>query len=141
MENLHHRIAELEEAAEHAEREGHHDEAAELHKQARKVAMEIEGIAHQQKAHDIESKVERLHIMAAEAKEAGHHEEAEAMLREAKEMEHHLRGAAMPEKEVAYRKNLEHQVERMRDEISRLREDVEELKRISSASHQRADRI
>ena len=34
VENLHLRIAELKEAAEHAEREDHHEESAELHKQA-----------------------------------------------------------------------------------------------------------
>lgn len=141
VENMHAKIAELKEAAERAEREGHHDKAAEFHKQAHKLAMEIEETAHQQEVHDIKSKIERLHVMAVQAKEAGHHDKAEAILREAKELEHHLKNVAGPQKKAPHKKDFEHQLEKLQDEINHLRRDVEELKRTSSASHQRADRI
>ena len=101
--------------------------------------MEIEETAHRQEVHDIKSKIERLHVMAAQAKEAGYHDKAEAILREAKELEHHLRNIAEPQRQAPHKKDLEHQLEKLREEIGHLRREVEELKRISSASDQRAD--
>ncbi len=92
--------------------------------------MEIEEIAHRERAHDIEKEIEHLHSRAREAEEAGKHEEAEAIFREAEKLEHHLMEITRPEEKRENKEGLEHEIEILRDEVHQLREHIEKLEEI-----------
>jgi len=135
MEKIHAELAELKEAIEHAKREGQHDKADELRKKAERMTDEIKAhvkeaakTALREKGHAIKNEIEHLHAMAAKAKEAGDHEKAEAILGKAKNLQRQLLDVAEREKEKAHKKDLGHLVEKLRDEVNRLREEVEKLK-------------
>jgi hypothetical protein len=59
----------------------------------------------------------------------GFHNKAEATFDEAKELEHHHE-IAIEEKDKTHEKELEHQVEMLRDEVGSLREDIEKLSKV-----------
>jgi len=128
MGEMHAQLAELKEAAEQAKREGQHDKAAQLREKAEQLAGKITETAHRGKDQDIKKEIEHLHALARKEKEAGHPEKAEAILQEAKNLERHFRDAAEGEKEMAHKKDLEYLVEKLRDEVNRLREEVERHK-------------
>ena len=156
MEKMHARLAELKEAAKHAERQGRHDEAAELHDKARKIAEEIDAHARGarkrqfQEAEEIErarkrelehremaehtdkmhARLAELHEAAEHAKRQGRHDKAEALLREAEELEHHLRAADDRQRQRPPENQLAHELEKLRDEVHGLRREMEELREV-----------
>ena len=130
LEEMHHKVSELNEAAENADREGHHDHADELRKEAQRLVLEIDEVIHREKAQDMEREIEHLHALAREAKEAGKHDKAEGLLREAEQLKRRLMEINEPEEKREYKEGLEKQVEMLKDEVSRLREDIEKLEDI-----------
>jgi chaperonin cofactor prefoldin len=78
----------------------------------------------------MEREIEQLHALAREAKEAGKHDKAEAIFHEAEQLKRHLAEMTWPQEEREHKEGLEHQVEMLRDEVSRLREDIEKLENI-----------
>jgi len=94
IEKVHAKLAELKEAAQLAERQGHHDKAAKLHEKARKIAEKIE--QHASKAKDrmpaeAQGRIEKLRDMARQAKERGEMEKAGQLWAEAEELERTLK--------------------------------------------------
>jgi len=127
MQKMHAQLAELKEAAEHAKRQGQHDKADALRKKAELLAEKIAMTAQQGKGR-IKKDIEKLHAMAKKAKEAGYHEKAEALLQKAKNLGRHVLDVAEGDKEKAHKKDLEHLVEELRNEVKGLRQEVEKLK-------------
>jgi fused signal recognition particle receptor len=128
---MHAELAELKKAAQRAEREGRPDEAAELREKAQNIAKEIGQAGGKGKIRVAEGEIERLHVLAAEAKEAGQLDKAESLLREANALKGRLKGAPELKKQPPIQPELMHQIELLREEVARLRKDVEELKQLT----------
>lgn len=130
IERMHRKLAELKEAAGRAEQQGRHDEAANLREEARELATEIESTSRQQKVNSTASRIEQLYAMAREAKEAGQYEKAEAIFREAKELEHNMENIVAGKKKKAPEQEFVHQIELLKEQVNRLRKDVDRLEDI-----------
>lgn len=125
IEKMHHKIVELKEAAERAEREGHHDEASELHKNAERIAGEIEANRREiedRKLHEVDKRIGHLRRMAEEVEERGEKEHARELWAEAEELERSLK------REIERREIGKH-LEEMHHRVTELKEAAENAER------------
>jgi len=83
IKRMHHELAELKEAAANAKRQGRHDEAAELHEKASRLAEEIKMLAAKQR-------IEWLRHAAAQAKEQGEMEKSRDLRAQAEQLQARL---------------------------------------------------
>jgi len=126
IDGLRRELAELKEAAAHAEREGQHDRAAELHQRAKRLAAEVEGGRggdRERKIVEAKRRIGQLRDMAHEAKARGEGEKAERLMAEAEEIER------------ALRRELEHGEKR--PQIDNMRREIGELERAAEQARQR----
>lgn len=124
------KLAELKKAAQLAQQQGREDEAAELIEKAKQIAREIEETTPPGKIRSPKNEIERLRALAGEAKEGGQPDRAEAILREAKELERKIKGPVEGKMQPPAAPELIHQIEILREEVGRLRKDVEELRQL-----------
>jgi hypothetical protein len=90
MERLHVQIAELKEAAEHAERQGRYDKADQLRQKVKMLAEKMEDYAREgkdKKGQQLKQEIIHLKEMAGEAKQRGEMEKAENLWAHAQELE------------------------------------------------------
>ncbi len=130
VKELQAKLAELKKAAQLAQQQGREDEAAELREKAKQIAREIEETTPPGKIRSPKNEIERLHALAAEAKEQGRHDQADALLREAKGLESRPKGPPELKKQPPVPPELLHQIELLRDEVMRLRKDIEEIRQL-----------
>jgi tetratricopeptide (TPR) repeat protein len=130
VKELQAKLVEIKKAAQLAQQQGREDEAAELREKAKQIAREIEEPTPPGNIRSPKNEIERLHALAAEAKERGQHDQADALLREAKELESRPKGPPELKKQPPVPPELLHQIELLRDEVMRLRKDVEELRQL-----------
>jgi len=129
LEDIERRLAEFKETAQRAEREGRHEEAARIRDEAHKFAMEVEKAARRDKMAEVGRQIDHLNAMAAEAKKAGQHEKAKGILREAKELQRRQKSKLEPVRQGPNVKELQHQIQMLREEVGRLRMDLDMLRR------------
>jgi len=142
IEKMHAKVAELEEAAERAEREGHHDKSAELHEKAGRLAEEIEAqvtTAKKRKPREAEERLERMENMAREAEERGETKKAKKLRDGARKIELGLRRGFQQEEMADQSEKMRHKLAELKeaagrakqqgrhDEAAKLREEAREL--------------
>jgi chromosome segregation ATPase len=128
-------LGRLEKMVREAEEQGEEDKAKRLRAEAEKVGRQME---REFKLPPMAPHTEQMHARLVELKEAyeraereGQHDKAAELRKEAEKLERSAREMTEGREEGTRERDLIYQIEKLREEVGRLRKDIEELKRLS----------